>query len=94
MVMMTERAGALLQQIQSENGLSDAPRLIADEGRLALTVSPGDADDEVLYHEGQPVLRIAADAAAALNGCTLAAEETPEGARLTIQQGGSPNGRA
>lgn len=94
MVMMTERAGELLQKILDDQGLPEAPRLIADEGRLALTVSPPDTGDEVLYHEGKPVLRVAADAAAALNGCTLTAEDTPEGARLTILQEGSPNGRA
>jgi hypothetical protein len=94
MVTMTERAGELLQQIQEEQGLSEAPRLVNEEGRLALTVSPSNPDDQVLYHEGTPVLRVAAEAAAALDGYMLAAEETPEGARLAIVQETSPNGPA
>jgi hypothetical protein len=92
MVTLTERAGELLQKIQEEQGLPDAPRLVTDDGRLALTISPADSDDQVLYHDGRPVLRVAADAAAALDGYTLAAEETPEGARLAIVQEQSPNG--
>jgi hypothetical protein len=93
MVTMTERAGALLEQIQQEQGLHEPPRIERDADHLALTVSAPSPDDEVLYHGETPVLRIAPEAVAFLAGCTITTQETPEGTQLAIVQGESPNGR-
>ncbi len=92
MVTITERAGALLQQVQQEQGLTEPPRLVREQEQLALTVSPPDPRDDILYHDGQPVLRVAPEAAAALSGCTITTQESDQGAQLAIIQKRSPDG--
>jgi|GEM_PF-3040790 hypothetical protein len=84
MVAITEPAGALLQRLQIEAALPNPLRIVTADDGFVVGVTPPAADDEVLYYEGTPVLRIAADASAALAGCTIATQDTPEGPVLTI----------
>ncbi len=84
MVAMTETAGELLQQVQTTQGFSSTLRMETDASGLIIGVSEPQPDDEVLFHDGQPVLRLSADAAAALAGCTITTEESPEGTQLAI----------
>jgi hypothetical protein len=94
MVTLTERAGALLEQVQSEQGLSAPPRLVQQGASLSLTTSAPDPADDVLYHGEKPVLRVAPDAAAALADCTITTQDTPQGTQLAIVRDRSSDGRA
>ena len=68
MVQITAQAGALLQRIPSVQTL----RLVLDANGPLIGASSPATDDTVLFHNNQAVLRLAADAAAALDGSTIA----------------------
>jgi hypothetical protein len=93
MVTLTERAGVLLHELQEAEGLTEPPRIVPQAGQLTLSRSPAEPQDEILYHEETPVLRLAPEAAAALVGCTITTRETPDGVQLAVVSGQSPNGR-
>lgn len=93
MVTLSDRAGALLQRIQQEQSLPEPPRLVYEAEQFAITVSPSEPEDEVLYHGDEPVLRVAPEAVDALAGCTITAEETVDGPRFTIVREQPPDGQ-
>jgi Fe-S cluster assembly iron-binding protein IscA len=84
MVTITEGAAALLAHIQTGQETPSTLRVIVEEGELVIGRSEAAQDDEVYFHGGEPVLRLAADAAKALAGCTVDREETTEGPTLAI----------
>ena len=84
MVVMTDGAGALLRQMQTQKELPNTLRLVVEQGELVVGTTAPAADDEVLYHGGAPVLRLSSDAAAVLDGCTVTTEDTPDGPALAI----------
>ncbi|HTE87044.1 MAG TPA: hypothetical protein VK821_20215 [Dehalococcoidia bacterium] len=90
MVAITERAAALLEQIQTQRALPRAPRIDIAPGddNFARVMTDPAADDEVLYHGERPVLFISAPAAEMLEDCMLTTQETPEGLALTVAQRG------
>jgi hypothetical protein len=75
-----------------EQGLPDPPRLVREQGSIALTISPPEPEDHVLYHDEDPVLRMTPEVESSLSGCTITTEETPSGTRLAIISDMSPNG--
>jgi len=87
MVALTERAGALLEQIQTEQSLPRPLRidLTPDNEAVAMGMSDPSPDDELLYHGETLVLYVSAPASEALAGCTLITEDTPQGTRLAVQ---------
>jgi hypothetical protein len=91
LVTITNAAGALLQQVQAGQGGPGILRAEADAGDLVIGTSAPQAADEVLFHAGQPVLRLSPAAAAALAGCTIGVRDTAEGPSLAII---GPNGTA
>ena len=83
MVTITDTAGTLLKQVQA--GQEGRPlRVETDAAGLVIGTSAPRTDDQVLFHDGQPVLRLSPAAAAALAGCTIDTQETDEGEQLTI----------
>ena len=80
MVRLTPRAGALLQRIPAQGTL----RLVLDAEGPLIGASASAPDDTVLFHEGAPVLRLAADAAQALAGATIATGGTAAPDELVI----------
>jgi Fe-S cluster assembly iron-binding protein IscA len=86
MVALTERAGELLERLQTEQALPHAPRIDFAPGGGDLTMGMTDpcADDEQLYHGENVVLYISAPAAEALTGCTVTTQETPQGIALAV----------
>jgi hypothetical protein len=84
MATLTERAGALLQCIQTEDPLPHTLRFDIQQEELVLEPSAPASDDEVLYYDALPVLRLSAKVAPAMAGCTLDAQATPEGVAVAI----------
>jgi Fe-S cluster assembly iron-binding protein IscA len=74
MVTITERAAVQLQELLAAN---EAPqgqgvKLVPDEtGRIAMTIGPVGADDEVIEHDGEPLLIVDGRIAAMLEGAQL-----------------------
>lgn len=83
MVTITDTAGSLLQQVQADQE-GRLLRVETDAAGLVIGTSAPRTDDQVLFHDGQPVLRLSPEAATALAGCTIDTQETAEGAQLTI----------
>jgi hypothetical protein len=92
MVTMTDRAAEILQQLQVEQDLPNPPRLVSEHGSIALTSSPPEPDDSVVYHDEVPILRMTPEVESALSGSTITTEETPSGTRLAIVPDMSPDG--
>ena len=84
MVALTERAGALLQRMQTAQLLPATLRMVVSEGELVVGTSAATPNDEVLFYDGVPVLRLSAEAAAALAGCTVTTRDTDTGPSLAI----------
>jgi hypothetical protein len=92
MVTMTDRAAEILQRLQVEQGLPNPPRLVNEQGNIALTSTPPEPDDSVVYRDEVPVLCMTPDVESALAGSTITTEETPSGTRLAIVSDMSPDG--
>jgi hypothetical protein len=84
MIILTARAGALLQRMQSARAGPYAPRLVAGSGGYSIELSAPMQTDGVLYHAETPALYVSAAAVTALDGCILTARELPEGPTLVI----------
>jgi hypothetical protein len=84
MVTLTERAGELLQRIQADEPQPHTLRFDARQDELVLEPSAPALDDEVLYHDDIAVLRVSAQVAPVFDGCTLDAQDTPQGVALAI----------
>ncbi len=83
MVMISDTAGTLLQQVQAGQE-GRVLRVEIDAAGLVIGTSAPETNDQVLFHDGRPVLRLSPEAAAALAGCTIDTQETAEGSQLTI----------
>jgi hypothetical protein len=84
MVTLTPEAGALLQRVQAAQPTASGLRLVADENGLVIGTSAPAPRDLVLFHDGVPVLRIAADTADRLAGYVIATRTTADGEELTL----------
>ncbi|MGD9895300.1 MAG: hypothetical protein AB7R89_23230 [Dehalococcoidia bacterium] len=92
MVTMTDRAAEILQQLQTEQGLADPPRLVSEQGSIALTTTPPEPEDHILYRGETPILRMTPEVESVLADATITTEETPSGVRLAIVSNMSPDG--
>jgi hypothetical protein len=84
MITITEGAAQLLTHIQGSLESASTLRVVLEDDELVIGRSEGAPDDEVYFHEGEPILRLAADAAKALADCTVGTEKTTEGTTLAI----------
>lgn len=84
MVRLTDDAGSLLRRIQEGQTNAQTLRMVSEAGDLVLGTSGPAAGDEILFHQGDPVLCLSADAAAMLAGYTIGIEQTGEGPTLQV----------
>jgi hypothetical protein len=83
MVRLTDDAASLLRRIQAGQE-NVALRVVTESGELVIGKSATAADDEVVLHEGSPVLSMSAEAADMLAGSTIGIEQTGGGPVLQI----------
>jgi hypothetical protein len=84
MVTITDAAAQLLTHIQTGLDASAMLRVVVEDGEFVLGASAGADNDEIYFHDGEPLLRLTAEAAQALDGFTFSTEDTPEGPTLAI----------
>ena len=84
MVVITEGAGALLARIQNQQAAAAPLRMAVEAGDFVIGTTAPATDDEVLFHQGEPVLRLSAETAQALAGYTVGVEETNDGPELKL----------
>lgn len=88
MLIVTELARETLSSLLDDvSGPGLSLRLeVSTRGQLRLAVDEEREGDEVVEHEGTPLLLIGEELAGRLDGAVLDGEETAEGTRLTISR--------
>jgi Fe-S cluster assembly iron-binding protein IscA len=91
MLNVTERAADMLQQKLIEHGDDSAEvlRLQRQDAGIGLAIDREAEGDEVVEHDGRPLLAIDSDLARELDGAKIDLVDTPEGPRLTFIAAGS-----
>lgn len=86
MLQLTDRAGALLKEIQAqqEEAGEKVLRLVNRGDQYELAFDTAKEDDHVFQREGTDVLLVGPDVAELLADATIDAQDTPEGPRLTL----------
>jgi len=84
MVRLTDDAANLLRRIQAGHSDADTLRVVTEAGELVVGKSATAAGDEVILHQGLPVLSISAEAAEMLAGSTIGIEQTGGGPILQV----------
>jgi len=76
MVRLTDDAASLLRRIQAGHPDADTLRLVNEAGELVVGKSATTADDQIISHQGLPVLSISPEAAELLAGSTIGIEQS------------------
>ncbi len=88
MITLTEEAKELFLNVEHPGGtvLRLDPVMDQNTGKSQLSISAGEpmSDDQVVEHNGESLLHIAAPVSEALDGSTLDAVNTPEGPGIGI----------
>lgn len=93
MISVTEEARELFLNVEHPEGtvLRLDPVTSGDTGETRIGLAAGEprGDDQVVEHEGESLLHIAAPVSEALDGSTLDLVETPEGPGIGLTAPGS-----
>ena len=84
MVRVTDDAANFFLRMQAEQASAGTLRVVSDEGELVVGRTASMADDEIISHQGSPVLCVSAEAAGLLTGCTIGIEQRDGGPALQI----------
>ena len=88
MISVTEEAKELFQGVERPEGtvlrLDPVTDQASGETQIGLGAGEQQEDDQVVEHEGEDILYIAAPVSEALDGSTLDRVETPEGPGIGI----------
>lgn len=94
MITVTEEAKELFQNVEYPEGavLRLDPVMDEDSGQTQIGIAAGEPrdDDQVVDHEGEELLHIAAPVSEALDGSTLNVVDTPEGPGIGITTPDAP----
>jgi Fe-S cluster assembly iron-binding protein IscA len=94
MLTVTDRAAALLRDIQAEQEESKDKvlRLTNQGGQLELAFDMAKDEDQVFKSEEASVLLVAPEVGALLDDATIDVQDTPEGPRLTLSSASASSG--
>lgn len=90
MITVTEEAKELFQSVEHPEGtvlrLDPVTDQSTGETQIGIAAGEPQAEDQVVEHEGETLLHIAAPVSDALDGSTMNVVETPEGPGIGITQ--------
>ncbi len=91
MLTVTDKAAQYLRETLSrkEEGAPGAFRIVSAEEGYQVTLDDGKEGDQVIEHEGENYLLLDSQVDEALSNATLDVQESPEGTRLTLSEGGT-----
>ncbi len=91
MLTVTDMAAHYLRETLSrkEEGTPGAFRIANSEEGYQLTLDETKEGDQVLEHEGENYLLLDTEVGEALSNATLDVQETPQGPRLALSEGGT-----
>jgi len=75
---------------RKEEGAPAALRIVYSEDGYQLTLDDPKEGDEVFEHEGESYLLVDSEVGEALSDATLDVQESPQGTRLTLATGSTP----
>ena len=98
MVKVTEQAKQALDDLRSEavarlpeeakTGREPSLRLIVQGTQAGLALDYPQENDQIVEHDGHPVLLVDSELSQILDGATVDVTSTPEGERLTLKREG------
>lgn len=95
MISITNEAKDLFQSVEHPEGtvLRLDPVVDEDTGQTQVGIAAGEPrrDDQVIEHQGERVLHVAAPVSEALDGSTLNVVDTPEGPGIGISAPDTPS---
>jgi len=91
MLTVTDKAVQYLRETLSrkEEGTPTAFRIANTEEGYQLTLDEAKEGDQVLEHEGENYLLLDTEVGEALSNATLDVQESPQGPRLALSEGGA-----
>ncbi len=92
MLTVTDKAAQHLRENLSreeESAPGAAFRIVNTEEGYQLTLGEAKEGDQVFEHEGENYLLLDSEVGEALSSATLDVQESPEGTRLSLSQGGT-----
>ena len=92
MLTVTDKAAQHLRENLSREKESPpgAFRIVNSEEGYQLTLDEAKEGDQVFEHEGENYLLLDTEVGEALSNATLDVQESPQGTRLTLSEGGTP----
>jgi len=92
MLAVTDKAVQYLRETLSreEEGTPAAFRIANTEEGYELTPDEAKEGDQVFDHEGENYLLLDTEVGEALSNATLDVQESPQGPRLALSEGGTP----
>ncbi len=89
MLTVTDKAAQHLRETLKEESAQGACRIVKTEEGYELTHDEAKEGDQVFEHEGENYLLLDTEVGEALSNATLDVQESPEGTRLNLSQGGT-----
>ena len=89
MLTVTDEATQYLREKLKKESAPGAFRIVKGENGYRTTPDEAKEGDQVFEHEGENYLLLDTEVGEALSGATLDVQESPDGTRLMLSQGGS-----
>ena len=89
MLTVTDKAAQYFRETLKKESAPGACRIVKTEEGYRFILDEAKEGDQVFEHEGENYLLLDTEVGEALSGATLDVQESPDGTRLILSQGGS-----
>ncbi len=89
MLTVTDKAAQYVRATLKKKSAPGAARIVKTEEGYRFTLDEAKECDQVFEHEGENYLLLDTEVGEALSSATLDVQESPEGTRLTLSEGGT-----
>ncbi len=89
MLTVTDKAAQYVRETLKKESAPRAFRIVGIEEGYRFALDEAQESDQVFEHEGENYLLLDTEVGEALSGATLDVQESPDGTRLILSQGGS-----
>ncbi len=90
MLTVTDKAAQYVREtLKKKSAPGAAVRIVKTEEGYHLTLGEAKEGDQIFEHEGDNYLLLDTEVGEALSSATLDVQESPEGTRLNLSQGGT-----
>ncbi len=89
MLTVTDKAAQYVRETLKKESAPGAFRIVGTEEGYRFALDEAQEGDQVFEHEGENYLLLDTEVGVALSGATLDVQESPDGTRLILSQGGT-----